>query len=421
MSENLTPILARAGKLSPTFIAIGRVAFVALLLALGVEIVRFSLGDLLSGDDPELSTIVDPTQTEARVTLSRRLMMSDLSKTDQALAGAREALRDNPLTPEALTLLARASEQKGDEDRASQLMILASRVNPKDLISQLWLLNQDLRNARVDSALERIDVLLRGRPLGIDQLAPALASILTHEPYRSAYVKLLRTNPPWRPVWFGDVLSRATDLTALDYLFAELQAAEPGPTEKELTVFLTRLIEGGMFDEAHDAWLRSLPPERREEADLLYNAQFHYPLRNLPFEWVITPVPRALAHVETQNNESVLNIVFLGGPVNFEHVSHLLNLAPGAYRFKGREQSEDLQNELGLRWRIFCVDDNADTLATTELVNGDTPWRDFSADFVVPTGKCLYQKLVLELPARTALETEIRGRASYADLDLRMK
>ena len=150
MTESLTPILARASKLSPAFIAIRRVAFVALLLALGVEIVRFSLGDLLSGDDPELSIIVDPTQTGARVVVSRRLMTSDLSKTDQALAGARKALRDNPLTPEALTLLARASEQKGDEDRASQLMILASRVNPKDLISQLWLLNQDLRSARVE-------------------------------------------------------------------------------------------------------------------------------------------------------------------------------------------------------------------------------------------------------------------------------
>jgi hypothetical protein len=184
---------------------------------------------------------------------------------------------------------------------------------------------------------------------------------------------------------------------------------------------LTRLIEGGMFDEAHDAWLRSLPPERREEADLLYNAGFHYPLTNLPFEWVITPVPRALAQVETQDNKSVLNIVFLGGPVNFEHVTHLLNLAAGAYQFKGHEQSEDLQNERGLRWRIFCVDDTADTLATTALMNGDTPWRDFSVDFVVPTDKCLYQKLVLELPARTALETEIRGRASYADLDLRVK
>jgi hypothetical protein len=422
MSESLTPILARASKLSPAFIAIGRMAFVALLLALGVEIVRFSLGDLLSGDDPELSIIVDPTQTGARVAVSRRLMTSDLSKTDEALAGAREALLDNPLTPEALTLLARASDQKGDEGRASQLMILASRVNPKDLRSQLWLLNQDLRSARVDAALERIDVLLRSQSgQVIDQLATALTPLLMGEPYRSAYVKLLRTNPPWRPVWFVELIRRSTDLTGLNYLFGELQAAEQGPTEKELEAFLMRLTEAGLLDEAHDAWMRSLPLERRDEADLLYNAHFNYPLTNLPFEWVITPVPRALAQVDTQNSARVLNVEFLGGPVNFGHVSHLLNLAPGAYQFKGREHSEDLQNELGLRWRIFCIGDTSDTLGTTDPMNGNSPWRDFSADFVVPRDKCFYQKLVLELPARIALETEIRGRASYVDLGLRVK
>ena len=32
-----------------------------------------------------------------------------------------------------------------------------------------------------------------------------------------------------------------------------------------------------------------------------------------------------------------------------------------------------------------------------------------------------YQRLVLELPARVALETEVVGRVSYADLDLRPK
>jgi hypothetical protein len=42
-------------------------------------------------------------------------------------------------------------------------------------------------------------------------------------------------------------------------------------------------------------------------------------------------------------------------------------------------------------------------------------------DFIAPAGKCYYQKLVLELPAQTAPETEVRGRASYADLDFQMK
>jgi hypothetical protein len=301
-------------------------------------------------------------------------------------------------------------------------MRLATRVNLRDLRAQVWLLTQDLRGGRVNSALNRIDLLLRGQfPQAIGPIAPALASILTREPYRSGYVKLLRANPRWREVWFVDLLRRSEDLSALTYLFAELQAGESGPTERELQVLLTRLTDAGMFDEAHDIWVRSLPPDRREEADLLYNEEFRYPLTNLPFDWVILPASNAMVRAGTQNGASTISVDFFGGRVKFEHVSHLLNLAPGPYRFQGRERSQDLHNERGLRWRIACVGDGSETLGTTDLLSGDTPWRIFTVDFMVPTGKCPYQKLVLELPARAALETEVVGRVSYADLDLRPK
>ena len=164
----------------------------------------------------------------------------------------------NPLFPGALTLLARASEQSGDEDRTGRLMTLASRVNLRDLRAQLWLLSQDLRVTNVDSALQQIDIILRGQNWQvIERLSPALAPIMTREPYRLAYAKLLLTNPPWRP--FTTLIRDSTDLSGLTNLFAELQALGPGPTEKELQVVLNRLIQGGMFDEAHDIWMRSLP------------------------------------------------------------------------------------------------------------------------------------------------------------------
>ena len=128
-----------------------------------------------------------------------------------------------------------------------------------------------------------------------------------------------------------------------------------------------------------------------------------------------------MVRVGTQDGASTISVDFFGGRVKFEHVSHLLNLAPGPYRLQGRERSQDLQNERGLRWRIACIGDDAETLGTTDLVRGDTPWRTFAIDFTVPTGKCPYQMLMLELPARSALETEVVGRVSYADLDLRPK
>jgi len=419
VTEGRTPLRTRGVEFPSALVGFARLAFVGLLLALGVSISRHSLGDWWSEADPALSIVIDPTQASARVAVSDRLM-ADPSKITDATVGAREALRNNPLLPEALTLLARASEHQGDIDRATRLMGLATRVNLRDSISQLWLLDKDLRGGRVNSVLSRIDVLLRGSH-AVDLIAPAFPPILTHEPFRVGYVKLLRTNPRWRKIWFVDLLRRADDLSALTYLLAELQADEPGPTEEELQVILTRLTRAGMFDEAHDIWVRSLPSDRRDEADLLYNERFRYPLTDLPFDWVIEPVSNAQVRVETQNGARTINVDFFGGRVNFDHVSHLLNLTPGPYRFQGRERSQDLQNERGLRWRITCVGDDAETLGATDLVSGDTPWRPFSVDFIVPTGKCPYQKLVLELPARAALEMEIAGRVSYGDLDLQPK
>jgi tetratricopeptide (TPR) repeat protein len=421
MTERRTAPRIRGVEFPAVLVGFARLVFVGLLLALGVSILRHSLGDYLSGEaDPALAIVIDPTQASARIAISERLMAD--SKITDAVAGAREALRDNPLLPEALTLLARASEQEGDVDRATQLMNLATLVNLRDLRSQLWLLAQDLRGGGVNSALNRIDLLLLGQfPQAIGPIASALAPILAREPYRLGYVKLLRANPRWREVWFVDLLRRSDDLSALTYLFAELQADEPGPTDEELRVLLTRLTDAGMFDEAHDIWLRSLPPDHREEADLLYNEEFRYPLTNLPFDWIIQPVSNAMVRVETENDPRTVNVDFFGGRVKFEHVSHLLNLAPGPYRFQGRERTQDLQNERGLRWRIACVGDDAETLGATDLVSGNTPWRTFAVDFMVPTGKCPYQNLILELPAQAALETKVVGQVSYADLDLRPK
>ena len=400
----------------PAYLTLTQFGLIGLLAVLGVEIVRHSLGDFLSNTDPALSIIIDPTQSGARLSVSDTLLGANPPKLDEAVDSARQALQTNPLSPGALTLLAHASEQSGNGDRTGRLMTLASRVNLRDLRAQLWLLNQDLRVTNVDSALQRIDIVLRGQNWQVfERLSPTLGQIVMREPYRLAYAKLLLTNPPWRP--FAILIRDSRDDSGLTNLVAELQALGPGPTEKELQLVLNRLIQDGMFDDAHDIWMRSLPTERREEADFLYNQGFRYRLTNLPFDWVIEPVANASVGFETQADLKVMNVDFYGGRVKFENVSHLLNLAPGSYRFQGRERAQALQNERGLQWLIYCADDG-ENLGTTDLLSGDTPWRPFAVDFTVPTGKCYYQYLILVLPARVALETEVVGRVSYADLDL---
>jgi hypothetical protein len=395
-------------------------ALIALLAFLAVGTVRFALGDLLSGSDPKLSLVFDPSQSGARVAVSKRLFLEDASRFEDAITGARQALADNPFSPDAFTLLARASQEKGDNGEAALLMTWASEIDRRDLESQLWLLDQDLRNARTPEALERVDILLRGQPPQVlDRLTPTLAPILTSEAYRSGFGALLRANPPWRSFWLRQMLAHSDDLSGLNKLFDSMQAEDNPPTAAELAAFLNRFVGAGLFDQAYIAWTKALPLQRLGKQDYLYNARFRYPLTNLPFDWVFASTPQALIAVKTTNEARILNVDFFGGRVAFDPASHLLKLAPGPYRFSGQERSESLQNDRGLRWRLFCAAKPAETLGTTELMTGETLWREFDVDFVVPQQDCSFQKLVLELPARVALETEILGRVFYRDLDIR--
>ncbi len=398
---------------------VGWLFFAALLALLAISIIRLSVGDLLRDSNPELAIMFDPGQSVARVALSQRTYLEDISRLDEVTAGAREALDYNPLTPEALTLLGRVAQGKDDDQRAADLMRLASRVNLRSLEPQIWLLDRDIRSGDVPSALQGVDVLFRGQTSALDPLVLALAPALTSEPYRLGFVGLLRTNPKWRDSVLGELSAKSGDLPGLNALFAALQAGVNPPTSPELAAFLTRLISGGLLDQAYLAWTKSMPPERLRRQDYLYNARFQYALTNLPFDWVFSPVSGALIGVGTENGRRILNVDFFGGRVPFQNVSHLLTLAPGPYRFSGLERSENLQNERGIWWRLFCVGKSADSLAATDLLNGEKPWSEFTVDFEVPRDACPYQELVLELPARVVLETEIIGGVSYTNLEIK--
>jgi hypothetical protein len=298
----------------------------------------------------------------------------------------------------------------------------ASRVDQRSIDAQLWLLNQDIKGARVPEALRRMDALFRGQTEQVrDKLAPALAPILTSEAYQADLVALLRTEPKWRSPFLADLTASAKDLVGLGRLYSALRATDRPPTTTELELFLTRLVKEDRFDEAYLAWTQSLPPERLNKLGYLYNAHFQYALDNLPFDWVLLPVDGALPRAEIENGRRILDVDFFGGRVSFQHVSHLLSLPSGSYTFSGQERSQNLQNERGLRWRIACVGKNGATLGATELMAGDTAWREFGVGFDVPADNCPYQNLVLELPARTAIETEIVGGASYANLEITPK
>jgi len=266
--------------------------------------------------------------------------------------------------------------------------------------------------------MSRLDLILRIQNAAISgKLISLLLPLLSNDDVTRELAKLLERRPPWRSYFLNQVSQEGQDLRAVSALYSALSGSSAPPVADELRPFLDRLIRTGQVEEAYVVWTQSLPPERLSTLGYLYNAGFEYPVSHLPFDWVFGRVDAAMVELSSETNPPVLRVGFVGGRVSQPLVSHLMALPPGTYRFTGREQSYSLANERGLRWRIFCLKEPDASLLETPPLLGDTPWRTFAVTFDVNLD-CPVQNLQLELPARVALEQEVSGEASFADLNI---
>ena len=233
----------------------------------------------------------------------------------------------------------------------------------------------------------------------------------------ASLAKLLAARPPWRSSFLTQVSQEAQDLDAVSALYSALSESSAPPLTEELRPFLDRLIRTGQVEQAYLVWMQSLPPERLSRLGYLYNAGFEYPVSNLPFDWVFARVDSAMVELSSETVRRSCKSGLLAAEFRSHWYPTSSPCPPGTYRFTGREQSDSLANERGLRWRIFCLEQPDGSLMETPPLLGDTPWRTFAVTFEV-TVDCPVQNLQLELPARVALEQEVSGAASFADLSI---
>jgi len=306
------------------------------------------------------------------------------------------------------------AEQMQESARAESLMRLGGASSPRDVLAHSWLLDADLKRGEINAAVRRVDLLLRASPQRAPTILQAAMPILTHERALVPLAQALAAMPPWREAALI-ALTRNADIRFLWDLYGALQNRSERLEPSELQPFLERLVRENYFEEAFFLWSGSVSPERLARADLLYNGRFQYPVSNLPFDWSIRPASGALVRVSGRRGGRALNVDFFGARVPFRHVSHLMMLSPGDYRFVGLESAVNLRNERGMRWRMTCGGDSAIALMETQLLVGDVAWRPIAVDFTVPED-CVAQNLVLELAARVVIEQEVSGGVSYMGL-----
>lgn len=394
----------------------GRLRLVAALAAIFVAYLLSIWASEIISSRPNVALLLNPYNATALITRAEAALEQDPPEVLLARRFAGAALRADPLAPGAHRALARTAAESDDEEAAEALTRLSARY-ARDGDAQLGMLQRALAAREFDKVVHRLDLIYRGQGEELwGRLGPAFANVVNEPQLAAALARKLGEGPPWRRSFLEQSFARAASVDALIQFYTLL----PNPQDAETRLFLERLVREGRYDVAHALFVRMLPPERRQESGLLYNARFQYGVSNLPFDWVFTRMPNTLTKVRRDRSRRLLRVSFFGGRTPFKNVSHLLALAPGSYIFSGSEQALSLNNPRGMQWKIACTDKLEETIAATELLAGDVPLRPFAVSFDVAE-QCPFQILQLELASRVALEQEATGTVVYTDLSVAPK
>jgi hypothetical protein len=337
-----------------------------------------------------------------------------------AWATATKALQAEPLNARALRLLGEAADLRGAEDDAARLMYAAVHYSLRETRANVWLANYALKRKDFAEALARIDAIVRTDPNARAAVLPELLRLAMTPEATDTMVGLLASNPSWRPWLLEAMPARVGNAGALSDLYLKLMATRPPLSNAELKPYLDELVRQNRIEQAYYLWLQTLPEQRLSQLGFLYNGDFGLRPTNLPFDWVIDPIPSVTIRIAVPagGDGRALFVEFVQKRVPFRNVKQMTLLPPGRYRLSGRYKAIDLANRRGMTWRIYCAEQSA-LLAETARVSGTTlDWQAFETAFEVPRSGCRAQWLRLELAARVEVEQEVSGAIWYASMDI---
>lgn len=377
---------------------------------LGWQIIGNTVADTRS---PERALAWRSDHAPSLVALAEEQLVeaNDPEELAEATATAQRALASAPLNQAALRALALAADLSGAEG-ADDLMNLAGERAPREALTQIWLLDRDIRTGDFDGAVDHFDHILRSRQDLGRQMSPVAATLAASA--GDDLVAKLAANPPWR-AWVLEQLGlRAATEVNFEILDGLAEAGAP-PTGKEVRPFLDRLVSDGDAVLAYLTWLHFRPvPEPGTETPYLTNGSFEQPLAGVPFDWTFDTVRGARTAIASEDNKKLLRVTFSSTRVPYRHARQLLTLPPGKYVLRGRAEVHDIDTARGLLWRLRC--DGGDTvIGASEHFKGTKEWGDFEVAYEVPVQDCASQLLRLELDAQVASEEMINGEIWFDD------
>ncbi|CAH0349657.1 hypothetical protein [Sphingobium sp. CECT 9361] len=282
------------------------------------------------------------------------------------------------------------ARQDGRAD-AANLVHLSARLGWRDSQIQYWLLEEALQKQDYRSAVERIDAVLRRKPVQAARLFPILHALVMDAEGRDALLGRFRDAPPWRLAFLQDVTK--LDGNAANGHEALLDGMIVGgiaSARDEVLPYVRRLLVLGEYGHAKDLWSRAI--RDRSTPDNLAGtlAEIDTSLsddRISPFEWRA----RRVAGAELRA-EAVGVRIIMDGSTFGTLAERTLVLKPGTYRISVGNSNRSAFRDGRIGWSLSCLPGR-----------GKLPLRSMDGQFAIPTSSCPAQQISLN--ARRAVQS----------------
>ena len=398
-------VLAELWQRSP--LTWGVRALLALLVAgIGYIAVTQSLALTLAKQDIARAHHFAPHNSQLLAELSRKQLIekaadfnNNLDHPNAAMQHEFDALevmskralaRDATAIP-AITTLGILAELHGDHTLAERWFNYSQHLSRRDLITQLWLIENAVAQGEIPEALRHYDIALRANRGAEDLLFPVLTAASGDNKIAPELIQLLRTKPPWINHFIAYAARNTKDTAATAKLFLALHNAGVTVSEYPSASLINRLVAGKQFDTAWNYYSAIRPNVDRQRSRNPKFAHTYDPPSI--FDWVMTSSDSGLvASIQASAQGGLFD--FAAPPsVGGQLIQQLQMLPAGAYRIEGVSAGIDQPDSTRPYWVLRCNASGRE-VGRVELPNSSENGGRFSGHFVVPSN-CPVQVLAL--------------------------
>lgn len=294
------------------------------------------------------------------------------------LDAVRRAATAAPLDARAFLILGHQQMLDGEPRRALATWEAGQRLDPRQRLIHILLLDRYLRTDRYADAATQFSVLARLMGETQASVATAMAQMGLAPETRDAVLRTLATDPNLERVVLVALARSDTSPLTMFALASAAARAEAGNGQSWGPVLVARLVEHGRFGEARAVWVRIHHLPAAATATPIFNAGFAPSAASAPFNWTLAAGGPGAADLR----QGGLAIEYYGRDSG-ELASQLLVLRPGRYRFSFAVEPGKIDTAARLFWTLACATGEKATLMNAPVVAAAVPRRS-AADFAVP-------------------------------------